>query len=44
MKKKKTKKEKSYVCVICGKKSKTSKKVKCCGKDMTDKSKGSWNL
>jgi hypothetical protein len=35
MKKKETKhKVKTYVCVVCNKKKKTVKKVKCCGKDM----------
>ena len=37
MKKRKAKKEKTYVCQICGKGKKASKKVKCCGKDMTTK-------
>ncbi|MCM8773163.1 MAG: hypothetical protein NC820_00265 [Candidatus Omnitrophica bacterium] len=39
-------KESVYVCFVCGKekKLKTNYKVKCCGKDMTIKEKGSWNI
>ena len=44
MAKRKVNKEKAYVCVVCGKGKKASKKVVCCGKVMTDKKKGSWNL
>jgi hypothetical protein len=33
------KKEKTYVCVICNKKQKSDKKVKCCGHDMLTKDK-----
>jgi len=43
MKNKTSKKEKTYVCLICSKGKKSSKKVKCCGKDMTAKEKGTWN-
>jgi len=39
MEKRKTKKDKTYVCVVCGKGKKSSKKVKCCGKDMLTKDK-----
>ncbi len=44
MEKRITKKEKAYVCVICGKGKKSTKKVKCCSKDMVAKKRGSWNL
>jgi len=37
-------KQKLYVCVACGKKKKAKRKVKCCGKNMVAKEKGSWNL
>ena len=43
MNKKKAKEEKTYVCVVCGKSAKASKKVKCCSKDMTSKKRGNWN-
>lgn len=33
------KKEKTYVCVICNKKQKSNKKIKCCGQDMLTKDK-----
>ena len=35
-------KGKNYVCVICGKGTKAKKKVKCCGKNMLSKQKGTW--
>ena len=41
--KRKTTKEKSYVCVVCGKQEKASGKVQCCGKDMLAEEKGTWN-
>ena len=44
MEKKLSKKEKAYVCVICGKKKKSTTKVRCCNKDMVSKERGSWNL
>ncbi len=37
------KKEKTYICSVCGKGKKSSKKVKCCSKDMTAKKRGTWN-
>jgi len=40
MKQRVTKKTKPYVCVVCGKKKKTSKKGKCCGKNMLSEDKG----
>ena len=43
-KKRKTQKAKSYLCVVCGKKTRKAKKVKCCGKSMISEDKGSWNL
>lgn len=43
MAKRKTKKAKTYVCVVCGKQKKASKKVICCSKDMLAKEKGTWN-
>ena len=44
MKIRKTVKAKSYVCTVCGKKSKTKQKVECCGKDMVSEKRGSWNM
>jgi len=44
MKKSRKKKETLYVCVVCGNEKKASRKVKCCGKDMLSRDKGSWNL
>lgn len=44
MKTRKTKKEKTYICVVCGKKTKAKKKVKCCSRDMVSEDKGSWNM
>lgn len=44
MAKRKTNKKKAYLCVICGKGKKSTKKIKCCNKTMTTKEKGSWNL
>ena len=38
------KRAKTYVCVICGKITKSSTKAKCCGKTMISRDKGSWNL
>ncbi|MCM8823672.1 MAG: hypothetical protein NC822_03245 [Candidatus Omnitrophica bacterium] len=37
-------KESVYVCFVCGKEKKLKTKVKCCGKYMTAKEKGSWNI
>jgi hypothetical protein len=37
-------KERLYICTVCGKKKKSKKRVKCCGKSMITKEKGSWNL
>jgi hypothetical protein len=44
MARRKTEKDKTYVCVICGKGKKAPKKAVCCGKKMVAKEKGSWNL
>lgn len=41
MKIKKSKIVKAYVCIVCSKKSKGKKR--CCGKNMMDQEKGSWN-
>ena len=38
-----TKKEKTYVCVVCKKTQKAQGNVKCCDQDMIAKEKGSWN-
>jgi hypothetical protein len=43
-KKRKAVKARSYLCLVCGRKAEKTRKVKCCGKDMTAESKGSWNL
>ena len=40
----KTKKERTYVCIVCGKKKKSDKQTRCCSKNMTAKDKGSWNM
>jgi len=37
------KKEKTYICVVCDKTKKSSKKVKCCSKDMVSRERGTWN-
>ncbi len=44
MVKRKTSKEKAYICKVCGKKKKSSKKEKCCSKEMVAQEKGSWNM
>ena len=44
VKRSKTVKAKSYVCTVCGRKSKAKQKVECCGKDMVAEKRGSWNL
>ena len=38
-KKTKRKKDSTYICVICSKKQKSDKKIKCCGKFMLTKDK-----
>ncbi len=43
MAKRKTNKARTYVCVVCGKGKRASKKVKCCDKDMVAKKRGTWN-
>ena len=42
MQKKLPKKQKLYVCTICGKQKKTAGKNKCCGKNMLTKDKALW--
>jgi hypothetical protein len=42
--KRKSRREKTYICVVCGRSRKAKRKVKCCGKEMLAKDKGSWNL
>ncbi len=37
------KEEKVYVCVVCGKKKKSDKKIECCGQDMLSEEKGYFN-
>lgn len=37
------KKEKTYVCTVCGKKKKAQKAESCCLKKMVSKDKGTWN-
>jgi len=44
MKKRKTVKEKTYICSICGKKKKSKKKTKCCSKNMLTEEKGNWSI
>lgn len=40
---KKKKKEKTYICTICGNKENSEKAKICCSKEMTDAKKGNWN-
>lgn|GEM_PF-3368938 len=44
MRAQKRKKEKTYVCVICKKKQKSTKKIKCCNKEMLAEKSGTWNV
>jgi hypothetical protein len=37
------KKEKIYVCTVCGKKKKSKRVENCCSKKMVSKDKGTWN-
>ncbi len=39
----KRKKEKTYICTVCGNKKKAKKQEQCCSKKMVDESKGTWN-
>lgn len=39
MKKEVRKKDKTYICVVCSKKKKATKKANCCGKPMLTKDK-----
>ncbi len=40
---KERKKEKTYVCTVCGKKEKSKKPEYCCSKKMVSEDKGTWN-
>jgi len=44
MGKKTSRKARPYVCVACGRTKRSRREVKCCGKDMISREKGSWNL
>ncbi len=37
------KKEKTYVCTVCGKKKEAKQADNCCSKKMVSKEKGTWN-
>lgn len=44
--KKDRKKEKTYICKVCGKSKKKEQgeqDVECCGQEMTSEEKGTWN-